>query len=230
MTVGGRNDGGPAHPGGARAADGHVAFPIVVAAPSGTGKTTVCRGIVAADAGIEFSISHTTRIQRSGETDGQDYHFVRGEQFERLVAEGAFLEWATYNANRYGTSWAALEAPLRSGTDVLLEIEVQGARQVRERRSDARFIFLLPPSMESLSNRLEKRGTDTPAEIERRLDLACRELESIDDFDYAIVNEDLGACIRNVLDVLAAERSGETAALRERFATDRALGMLQCAE
>ena len=230
MTDSGRNDGEAAHPGGARAADGHVAFPVVVAAPSGTGKTTVCREIVLVDAGIEFSISHTTRSQRSGETDGQDYHFVQGEQFEGLVAEGAFLEWAIYNDHRYGTSWAALDAPLRSGMDVLLEIEVQGARQIRERRRDARFIFLLPPSMESLASRLEKRRTDTPAEIGRRLDLARRELESIGDFDYAIVNEDLGACVRNVLDVLAAERSGETTALRERFATDRALGMLQRAE
>jgi len=123
--------------------------PFVVAAPSGTGKTTVCRLVVERDARIELSISHTTRGRRAGEHDGVAYHFVTREAFQELVDADAFLEWAEYHGNRYGTSRAALEAPLARGHDVLLEIEIQGARQVRERRPDARLIFLLPPSREA---------------------------------------------------------------------------------
>ncbi|MDH3519849.1 MAG: guanylate kinase [Myxococcales bacterium] len=213
----------------AHAADGHVAFPIVVAAPSGTGKTTVCREVVARDPGIAFSVSHTTRPRRAAERDGEDYHFVSEAQFRRLVAESAFLEHAVYNGHRYGTSWASIDAPLAAGMDVLLEIEVQGARQVRQRRADARFIFLLPPSFEVLRERLTQRGTDAPEQIERRLELARRELGAIGDFAYAVVNEALEACVRNVLEILAAERRGEVATVRQRFAAARALERLQAA-
>ena len=216
---------GSAPEGRARAA--RSAFPVVVAAPSGTGKTTVCRGVVAQDPGIVFSVSHTTRPQRREEKDGEDYHFVKPEEFRRLVADGAFLEWAEYNGCEYGTSWAAIDAPLASGKDVLLEIEVQGARQVRERRADARFIFLLPPSTLALRARLAQRGADSEAQIERRLELARRELEAIHSFDYAVVNEELETCVRNVLEILAAERSGDTRALRRRFAIGPALERLQ---
>lgn len=205
----------------------HTAFPVVVAAPSGTGKTTVCREVVARDEKVVFSVSHTTRPRRAGEVDGEDYYFVATEQFRQLVADGAFLEWAVYNDHHYGTSWAAVDAPLASGRDVLLEIEVQGARQVRARRSDARFIFLVPPSTKALRDRLEQRGTDSGIEIERRLELAFRELQAIRDFDYAIVNEELETCVRHVLEILAAERRGEVGELRRRFATELALERLQ---
>ena len=119
-------------------------IPIVVAAPSGAGKTTVCRRLVEGDANLVFSVSHTTRPRRPGEREGVDYHFVPRAEFERLVAGGAFLESAEYSGNLYGTSWAAIEAPLRAGRDVLLEIEVQGARQVRARLSEAVLVFLIP--------------------------------------------------------------------------------------
>ena len=204
-----------------------TAFPVVVAAPSGTGKTTVCREVVERDPGIVFSVSHTTRSRRTGETDGEDYHFVEPEEFQRLAADGAFLEWAVYNDCEYGTSWAAIDAPLAAGKDVLLEIEVQGARQVRERRGDARFIFLLPPSIRALRARLVQRGTDSEDQIERRLELAFRELEAIHTFDYAVVNEELETCVRNVLEILEGERCGGAQALRRRFATGAALERLQ---
>jgi guanylate kinase len=204
-----------------------TAFPVVVAAPSGTGKTTVCRAVVERDPEIVFSVSHTTRRRRAGERNGEHYHFVESEEFQRMVADGAFLEWAEYNECKYGTSWAAIDAPLASGVDVLLEIEVQGARQVRERRTDARFIFLLPPSISALRARLERRGTDSEAQIERRLELASRELEAIHAFDYAVVNEELETCVRNVLEILEGERRGEAQALRRRFATEAALERLQ---
>ena len=201
-------------------------FPVVVAAPSGTGKTTVCQRVVVADPRIEFSVSHTTRPQRAGETDGVDYHFVKLDAFERLVAEGAFLEWAVYNGNRYGTSWDAIDEPLRAGRDVLLEIEVQGSRQVRERRSDARFVFLLPPSLATLRERLERRGSDGPESIARRLECARGEIEEGLRFDYAVVNDRLDACVDQVLAILAAERAGDVAALRARHAPGPAVAKL----
>jgi guanylate kinase len=114
---------------------GRRGIPFVVAAPSGTGKTTVCRRVVERDPRVEFSVSHTTRPRRDGEQDGVHYHFVDRATFDRLAAEGAFLEWAEYNDNRYGTSWRSLEEPLARGHAVLLEIEVQGAAQVRHSRS-----------------------------------------------------------------------------------------------
>jgi guanylate kinase len=201
-------------------------FPVVVAAPSGTGKTTVCRAVVECDANIAFSVSHTTRPRRDGERDGLDYHFVTRERFEALAAEGAFLEWAEYNGHRYGTSWEAIDASLARGRDVLLEIEVQGARQVRAKREDARFVFLLPPSLAALRERLERRGSDAPEVIEARLELARRELEDGPLFDYAVVNDRLETCVEEVLAILAAERAGTTEALRARYAPGPAIAKL----
>jgi guanylate kinase len=202
-------------------------IPFVVAAPSGTGKTTVCRRVVAEDPLVEFSVSHTTRGRREGEVDGVHYHFVTPEVFERLVGEGGFLEWAVYNDHRYGTSWRSIEEPLAGGRDVLLEIEVQGAAQVRKRRRDARFIFLLPPSMKALERRLRARGTDAPEQIERRLALAEREVGAVERFDYAVVNDDLERCVDEVAQILRAERSGETEALQRRLDPSAALSRLR---
>jgi guanylate kinase len=193
-------------------------IPFVVAAPSGTGKTTVCHRVVEGDPGIVFSVSHTTRKRREGEVDGEDYHFVCRSEFERLIGAGAFLEWALYNGNHYGTSWDSIDAPLAEGRDVLLEIEIQGARQVRERRDDARFIFLLPPSMRVLEDRLSGRGTDSPEQIRRRLELARQELAAVRDFDYAVINDDLDRCVASVMEIIRAERSGGSEELRRRFA------------
>lgn len=203
-----------------------VGFPVVVAAPSGTGKTTVCREVVTRDPGIVFSVSHTTRPRRESETDGKDYHFVGTDEFRRMVDAGAFLEWAEYNDHLYGTSWAAIQKSLAQGLDVLLEIEVQGARQVRERRADARLIFLLPPSIEVLRQRLTRRGTDGAEAIERRLALARTELAAAPEFDYAVVNDELERCVETVLEVLRAERSGAREALRRRLAPGPALARL----
>lgn len=205
-------------------------IPFVVAAPSGTGKTTVCLRLLEQDPQIEFSVSHTTRARRKGEEDGIHYHFVTREEFERLVAEGAFLESAEYNGNLYGTSWSAIQAPLEQGRDVLLEIEVKGATQVRERRQDARFIFLLPPSLEVLRERLRGRGTDAPEEVEKRLAWAERvELEAGRRFDYAVVNDDLDACVADVRRILDAERAGQAGALREHFDPAAAVALLRSA-
>jgi guanylate kinase len=192
-------------------------IPFVVAAPSGTGKTTVCRRLLEADPDLVFSVSHTTRPRRPGERDGVDYRFVAEAEFERLVREGAFLEWAVYNGNRYGTSWEAIEAPLAGGCDVLLEIEVQGARQVRRRLPEARLVFLLPPSLAALEARLSSRGANSPGEIAERLETARGELAAIREFDYAVVNEELDRCVSDVLSIVRAERAAETTSVRARF-------------
>jgi guanylate kinase len=194
---------------------------FVVAAPSGVGKTTVCRALVESDAGIVFSVSHTTRPQRSGERDGYDYHFVDRPTFRRLVDEGAFVEHAEYSQNLYGTSWAALREPLASGRDVLLEIEVQGAAQVRERVESARLVFLLPPSLEELERRLRDRGTDADAEVRRRLAIARREIQEVDAFDYAIVNDRVERAVAELRLVVERERAGEREPLEACFAPER---------
>ncbi len=192
-------------------------IPFVVSAPSGTGKTTVCRAVVERDPGICFCVSHTTRSPRSGERDGVDYSFVSTERFRRLVDDGAFVEYAEYAGHLYGTSWEAVDRPLAEGLDLLLEIEVQGAAQIRERRRDARFVFLLPPSPVELERRLRDRGTDRPEVIEQRLALMRRELKAVSFFDYAVVNDELECCIAAVAEIVAAERAGSTEGVRQRF-------------
>lgn len=205
-------------------------IPFVVSAPSGTGKTTLCRKIVERDPCIEFSTSHTTRPIRPGEQDGVDYHFVGERAFLDLVDQRGFVEFAEYGGNMYGTSWAAIDEPLGRGHDVLLEIEVQGAGQIRDRRDDARLIFLVPPSLESLEARLRGRGTDAAKVIDRRLALARSELEAVDRFDYVVVNDDLELATSRVGEIIAAERAGETSDLRARHgraeAVERGLGAL----
>ena len=204
------------------------ARPFVVAAPSGTGKTTVCRSVVGRDPRVELSVSHTTRERRPGEEDGNAYHFVSREEFQRLVDAGSFLEWAEYHGNRYGTSREALEKPLARGNDVLLEIEVQGARQVRDRRPDARLVFLLPPSMDALAARLRARGTESAVAVAERLRLAESELAQADGlFHYAVVNDDLESCVAQLLAILRAERAGETRELRRRCDPAHALAGLR---
>lgn len=202
---------------------GRRGIPFVVSAPSGTGKTTVCRAVVERDPGIQFSVSHTTRPRRATEREGVDYHFVTPEAFRRLAEQGAFVEHAEYAGNAYGTSFAALDGPLQEGRDLLLEVEVQGAGQLRERRPDARFIFLLPPSLEELERRLRSRGTDTEDAVNLRLAVVRRELAAVRGFDYALVNESLEATIDAIRSVIAAERQGETAEVRARFGREAVL-------
>lgn len=199
--------------------------PFVVSAPSGTGKTTVCRAVVEREPGIVFSVSHTTRPRRPGERDGVDYHFVTEREFRRLAEKGGFLEYAEYSGRLYGTSWASLEQARDRGLDVLLEIEIQGARQVRERLAEATLVFLLPPMLATLEERLRARGTDAPEAIERRLALARQELRAARWFDYWVVNDRLEAAVQAVLDIVGAVRSGDAAALA-RFGRERMHGRL----
>jgi guanylate kinase len=184
-------------------APGHV---FVIAAPSGTGKTTICRRILEADPALMVSTSHTTRSPRTGEVDGRDYHFVDEQSFRAIREADGFLEHAEYNGNLYGTSWAAIKAPLEEGNDVVLEIEVQGARQVRDRMPEACLIFLLPPSLRVLEKRLRSRATDAESVIQRRMALVDRELEAAEIFDFAVINDDLDRAVDEVLYVIHAVR------------------------
>ena len=200
--------------------------PFVVSAPSGTGKTSVCRQVVERDPQIELSVSHTTRRPRPEERDGADYHFVTAEEFRALVDGNAFVEHAEYGGNLYGTSWSSLDGPLDRGRDLLLEIEVQGARQIRARRTDARFLFLLPPSMEELARRLRRRGTDDERDVQRRLEIVVRELRAVHGFEYAVVNDELEAAVAAVCEIVRAERCGDTASVKARFGTPRMVSLL----
>jgi guanylate kinase len=205
---------------------GRRGVPFVISAPSGTGKTSVCRKVTQRDPQIELSVSHTTRRPRPTEREGVDYHFVTTREFRALVDRGAFVEHAEYGGNLYGTSWRSLDGPLERGRDLLLEIEVQGARQIRARRSDARLLFLLPPSMEELSRRLRERATDDGTEVERRLEIVVSELPAVHGFEYAVVNDELEAAVAAVCEIIRAERSGDTASVKERFGTPGVVSLL----
>ena len=203
---------------------------FVVAAPSGTGKTTLCARVLDEDPGLTLSVSHTTRDPREGETDGVHYHFVDEEAFLALVREDGFLEHAMYNGNNYGTSWRAIEAPLEAGRDVVLEIEVQGAEQVRERMPDAILVFLLPPNLVVLEERLRGRATDSDAVIAKRLAIVDRELAAAKHFDFAVVNDDLEVAVREVLDVIAGIRAGERAKMEAEHGRAKVLAAWQEAQ
>jgi len=201
--------------------DARRGVPFVLSAPSGAGKTTVCKAVIQRDPCVVLSVSHTTRPPRPGEQDGVHYHFISSDEFRKLVAEGAFLEHAEYSGNLYGTSWAAIDEPLERGQDVLLEIETEGARQVRERRRDAHLIFLLPPSLAALESRLRGRGTERNEEIDRRLAIARREVATASLFDSFVVNDDAVRAADDVLAIIAAMRRGALSDLGNRFSLAR---------
>lgn len=202
-------------------ASGHI---FVIAAPSGTGKTTLCRRLLERDRGLKLSVSHTTRPMRKGEVDGVDYHFVSSKKaFRELTDARAFLEHAEYNSNLYGTSWAAIEASVHSGEDVLLEIEVQGAEQVKAKRPEACLVFLLPPSLAVLEERLRGRQTDSEEVIQHRMALVDRELAAASHFDFAVVNDDLERAESEVLEVIRGVRAGTASELADRFGREAVL-------
>ncbi|MEW6320278.1 MAG: guanylate kinase [Acidobacteriota bacterium] len=180
---------------------------FIVSAPSGTGKTTLVERLVQILPNLRMSRSYTSRERREGERDGVDYHFVSREVFERMIAEGAFLEWADVFGNLYGTARRDVEAMLDRGQDVVLVIDVQGARQVKTHRIDHTAIFVLPPSFAILEQRLRGRSKDTEAQMQQRLATARAEAASYVDYDYVVVNDALEPTVVRLQEIIAAERS-----------------------
>jgi guanylate kinase len=177
-----------------------------MAAPSGAGKTSLARALVEADPRLEFSLSATTRPPRPAERDGRDYHFVDEAAFDLMIATGGLLEWADVHGRRYGTPRRSLEEPLARGHIVVLDIDVQGARQVRQACEDAVLVFVLPPSMEELYRRLRDRGSEDSAARRARLGTASDELGAARDFDYLVVNDDFQRALATLRAILVAEQ------------------------
>ncbi len=198
---------------------------FIVSAPSGTGKTTLVRRLIARVAGVVMSRSYTSRPPRAGESAGVDYNFVERALFERMIDDGAFLEWADVFGHLYGTAAADTERCRAEGRDVVLVIDVQGARQVRERGDRVVGVFVLPPSFAVLEARLRARSAGDVDEVHlrRRLETARREVDASPEYDYVVVNDDLDACVDRVRSIVVAERAkpdvvaGVAAAIADTF-------------
>jgi guanylate kinase len=178
---------------------------FVITGPSGVGKGTLIRGLLERVPELELSVSATTRAPRPGELDGVEYHFMTADEFDRRAADGGFVEHAAYSGNRYGTLRSELERRLKSGVPVVLEIEVQGARQVRQAMPDAVAVFIAPPSRDALRARLVGRGTDPPEQVDERLRAADRELEAQEEFAHVIVNDRLEEATDELVGVVRGE-------------------------
>ena len=181
---------------------GHV---FVITGPSGVGKGTLIRGLLERVPGLELSVSATTRPPRPGERDGVDYHFLSAEEFDRRVANGEFVEHARYSGHQYGTLRSDLERRMAEAAGVVLEIEVQGARQIRAAMPEAVQVFIAPPSVEALRARLVGRGTDAPADVEARLATALEELEAEREFAYVVVNDRLEQATEELAGIVRRE-------------------------
>ncbi|KQS02924.1 guanylate kinase [Sphingomonas sp. Leaf357] len=180
---------------------------FVLSSPSGAGKSTIARKLLAAEPELSMSVSYTTRPPRPGEVDGKDYHFVDLETFREMVANHEFLEWAHVFNHRYGTPKAQVWNVLEQGKDILFDIDWQGAQQLHQLAGgDVVRVFILPPSMPILRDRLEKRATDSMDVINARMDRAANEVSHWDGYDYVMVNDDVEECFGNVKTILAAER------------------------
>jgi guanylate kinase len=180
---------------------------FVVTAPSGAGKSSLIKGLLAADRAVVLSVSYTTRPPRPGEADGREYHFVDADRFEAMLERGGFLESAEVHGHRYGTSQEAIEQTRAGGRDLVLEIDWQGAQQVRRLHPDAIGIFILPPSMAELERRLRARAQDADAVIQRRLHNAAEEITHAVEFKYAIINNDFDQALLDLQSIVRAERA-----------------------
>jgi guanylate kinase len=209
------------------------AFPVdypgnlfVVAAPSGAGKSSLVKALMELDAQVLPSVSHTTRTPRGQEKHGREYFFVSPQEFDSMVLADAFVEWANVHGNRYGTSKKAIEERIASGTDVILEIDFQGAVQIKRIFTNAVLIFILPPSWEELRARLERRGEDTAEVIELRLKNAADEMAQAREFDFVIINELFERALFDLKTIVHAQRLKFSAQRRTRADTFKALHII----
>ena len=183
---------------------------LVVSGPSGAGKGTICKALLNKNDQIKLSVSATTRKPRNGEVHGVNYFFIEKEEFTRMVENGEFLEHAQIYDNFYGTPKAAIIEKKKKGQDIILEIEMQGARQIKEVYPEGVFIFVLPPSLEELKSRIVGRGTETQEEIEKRFSCAFEEINQIVNYDYFIVNEDIEKSVNDVEAIILSEKNKVT--------------------
>lgn len=198
---------------------------FVVAAPSGAGKSSLVKALMELDSQIQPSVSHTTRAPRGQEKHGREYFFVSQPEFDAMVLGGAFVEWAHVHGKRYGTSKKAIEDRMAQGADVILEIDFQGAIQIRKAFSNAVLIFILPPSWEELRSRLERRGEDAPDVIELRLKNAALEMAQASQFDFVIINELFERALFDLKAIVHAQRLKFPAQRRARAETFKALNI-----
>jgi len=196
---------------------------FVVCAASGTGKSSLVKAWREADARLALSVSHTTRAPRGQETDGREYHFVSAQTFDQLLAAGAFVEWAHVHGQRYGTSRQALADALRSGADLVLEIDYQGALQIKQQFPHAALIFVLPPSWDELRQRLQRRAEDSAEVIELRLRNAVAEVAQVDRFDFVIINDSFERALLDLQTIAQAQRLRVATQRRQRAAIFAAL-------
>lgn len=180
---------------------------FVITGPSGVGKGTLIKRLLKACPNLELSISATTREPRQGEVDGRDYHFLTRQEFEKRISDDDFLEFATYSDNRYGTLRSEVEKRIEAGHSVVLEIEVQGAQQVRANDVDSVQIFISPPNPTVLRERLTGRGTDSEEAIDKRLEVAKQELAAREDFDFQVVNDDVDRAAAQLVEIVRSELS-----------------------
>lgn len=179
---------------------------FIVSAPSGTGKTTLCKNILSRIPSLRFSVSYTTRKPRANEVNNNDYTFISKEEFREMIRRDEFLEWAEVYGEFYGTSKKRVEELTQSGFDVLLDIDVQGAMQIKRNYRIGTYIFILPPSLDELRRRLEKRGTDSKVELEKRLKSAIEEIKNYKYYEYVIINKDIDLAIKEFEAIILSQR------------------------
>ncbi len=179
---------------------------FVFSAPSGAGKSTIAEALMERVEGLAYSISHTSRPPRGSEQDSVDYHFVSRSTFREMIEKNAFLEWAQVHGHLYGTSLAAIHKQVSAGFDLLMDVDVQGGRNIKKQSPDSVLIFLLPPSLKVLENRLKARGTDDPSVVRKRMAQASEEIESCSRYDYIVINDDLENAIHEAQSIIVSER------------------------